>query len=87
MLVLASQDYLVPPVNELDNTEFTVNLIRYYQADNPENEQQALLKMVELVPDQNQRKQTWQEQQDRQQQQATLVTRRVKTLTHKRLRR
>lgn len=47
------ENYLVLPFNELDRAEFTINLMRFYDAKTPTEEQQALSKMLKLIPNDN----------------------------------
>jgi hypothetical protein len=47
---LENQNYLVFPFNDLDRAEFTINLMRYYQATTPANEGQAFEKMLSFLP-------------------------------------
>lgn len=63
---LEDQNYLVPPLDGLDNTEFVVNLMRFYEAKDPASEDQALSKMVGLAPNRQERERAWQEQVRRQ---------------------
>lgn len=51
--VWEDENYLVLPFNELDRAEFTINLMRFYDAKTPLEEQQVLAKMLKLIPNDN----------------------------------
>jgi hypothetical protein len=53
MNVWRNEDYLVLPFNDLDKAEFSINLMRFYDASDSKAELAALKKMVALVPSQN----------------------------------
>lgn len=44
------ENYLALPFNGIDNAEFMVNLMRFYVAKTPEDEEKALNKMIAVVP-------------------------------------
>ncbi|MHA3065315.1 Fic family protein [Lacticaseibacillus saniviri] len=46
----ATQNYLVLPFNDLDRVEFTVGLMRYYQAETPAKEARAFEEMMATLP-------------------------------------
>lgn len=83
---LTTQKYLVPPINDLDNTEFTINLMRYYQAERPDQEEIFVKRLVALAPDSEQRQQAWQEEKNRQNNKIDLATRKIKPLFRNRKR-
>ncbi|MHC5247421.1 Fic family protein [Enterococcus sp. LJL90] len=45
-----SENYLVLPFNDLDRAEFTINLMRYYQATDESGEDVAFDRMMETLP-------------------------------------
>lgn len=49
------ENYLVLPFNDLDRGEFTISLMRYYDAKNPTDEAKYLDKMVDLLPSDRER--------------------------------
>ncbi|KRL53979.1 Fic family protein [Furfurilactobacillus rossiae] len=53
---LENGNYLVLPFNDLDRAEFTINLMRYYQADDDTAEEQALNRMLSVLPTDRERK-------------------------------
>lgn len=45
-----SEDYLVLPFNSIDHAEFMLNLMRYYLAEDEDQEERAFQKMVAVLP-------------------------------------
>ncbi|EGP4915024.1 Fic family protein [Enterococcus faecium] len=45
-----NENYLTLPFNDLDRVEFTLNLMRYYQAMTPEEEEKAFERMLDTLP-------------------------------------
>lgn len=44
------ENYLTLPFNDLDRVDFTTNLMRYYKAKTPEEEDKAFKRMLETLP-------------------------------------
>ena len=55
MNVWNSENYLVLPFNDLDRVEYMVNLMRYYQAETPEEEDKFFSRMMRLLPSSKER--------------------------------
>lgn len=45
-----SKEYLTLPFDNIDHAEFMINLMRYYKADNSNDEEKALSRMVDTLP-------------------------------------
>ncbi|MBO1086027.1 MULTISPECIES: Fic family protein [Enterococcus] len=45
-----NENYLTLPFNDLDRVEFTLNLMRYYQAKTPTEEEKAFERMLDTLP-------------------------------------
>lgn len=46
----ANKNYLTLPFDNIDHAEFMINLMRFYQAENSQQEENALDKMVKVLP-------------------------------------
>lgn len=50
-----SEQYLVLPFNDLDRVDFTINLMRYYKATTPDQEERAFKRMLMTLPSEKER--------------------------------